>query len=711
MCLDASTLSLFGSSFEDRILYAGSDIFSFTLLHWVAGITFMLLVTVSVLQLREVAHPGLLAQVIRPQEPQPDLLGNLLHESVTTHGKRMVLSLVIYAALLTVHVYLPIRFLIRTGVANWLPISQMKISYFIIPQLQIPLELLFFHICMLGMLEKNKNSIGEIQHYWLKFLCRQLGFVNSVLPRFVEKFRLVGSRRIYLENSTNDIDPFWYDLALAEKKPRDELIRANLGTFHEFSFDPEGTTFPAATKDNGERSLPSGMDYTRLPVPVRSPGPTIKSRSLLLPTKMGRYRIKRDISLEGDCPVFQLWEEVAGDPIPRPPEGWDDLGVGGADVQGRWAWGRERKSTIERGIAFRDAFFYEDASSFRKFVVLMKLAILMALSWATTTICLFSLVLGPLAIGRFFFYILRVEDTWIHDPFGFAIGSIFFFPPIRLILTFCTRQSLPEMFGMWVNRFYPPPLPKLAVLLVTTVLCCGVSPFVLGWILDIGLVKSASWFAGEEESWIDARSNVLNWVLGLVVLAIWLRLCVIGVLTRRFWEDVYAGDGGNNAAAGARRNAPRGGGGAAAAAAAAERAGGDPAAGPHHQSRWRAGTTVPWQGPRGRAATFVDAWKAAILRCEWDKVDYRVMVSDVALPLAIELSLTLLFAVSAIWFEHGLLGSCRAARVRGLLLIVVALQVARSWPDQVLSSCEAAHRSARDHMYLIGEVLMNYNEQ
>lgn len=91
--LDRSSMELFGGNADDRILYAGKDLFSFILLHWVCGITFMLLVTVSVLQLREVAHPDLLKNLIRPQEPQPNLLGNLMNENVFTQAKRMTLSL------------------------------------------------------------------------------------------------------------------------------------------------------------------------------------------------------------------------------------------------------------------------------------------------------------------------------------------------------------------------------------------------------------------------------------------------------------------------------------------------------------------------------------------------------------------------------------------------------------------------------------------
>ena len=63
----------------------------YVLYNWVLGISFMLTVTVSVLQLREVLHPEILGKVIRPQEPQPDLLGNLVKDEWKTHGKRMVM--------------------------------------------------------------------------------------------------------------------------------------------------------------------------------------------------------------------------------------------------------------------------------------------------------------------------------------------------------------------------------------------------------------------------------------------------------------------------------------------------------------------------------------------------------------------------------------------------------------------------------------------
>ena len=158
MWLDTATLPLFNSNQENRIIFAGADLFSSLLLHWVIGITFMLLVTVSVLQLREVVHPELLAKAIRPQEPQPDLLGNLLQESGSTHAKRMLLSLGIYALLLSIHIWLPSSILVKTGIGSFLPFFQPRINYLFLPKLQIPVELLIFHLSVLACLEKYKVS-------------------------------------------------------------------------------------------------------------------------------------------------------------------------------------------------------------------------------------------------------------------------------------------------------------------------------------------------------------------------------------------------------------------------------------------------------------------------------------------------------------------------------------------------------------------------
>ncbi|CAM9995136.1 unnamed protein product, partial [Choristocarpus tenellus] len=113
----------------------------------------MLFVTVSVLQLREVMHPEILSLYIRPQEPHPDLLGSLLQESGRTHARRMAMSLTIYIVLMFLFVWLPTQ-LAGTYLPGVLPV-EIRLHY-VMPQLQIPVELVGFHLAMLAFLERYK---------------------------------------------------------------------------------------------------------------------------------------------------------------------------------------------------------------------------------------------------------------------------------------------------------------------------------------------------------------------------------------------------------------------------------------------------------------------------------------------------------------------------------------------------------------------------
>lgn len=315
--LDWATLSLFEKTWSDRIEYAGSDLFGSTFLHWVTGITFMLLVTVSVLQLREVAHPDILAGVIRPQEPQPDLLGNLLQESGATHTKRVLLSLGIYAVLLAVHIWIPTRLLMMSNLGQYLPLFRPKFWHVIMPQIQVPLELFIFHLCMLGVLEKYKNNIGEMQHHWLILIGNYLGITDQILPHEVDRFLLVGSLPVFVEDASSsqlenpgsvgevpsvegrndDIYPLWNSL-LSETDPtkRAELIRSNI-----CRIEPMGVpryTYGIVQR-NGKKLL-SSHAYIRLPLASSTSRLIVKTTndasSNLLPTSIGPYRLRQGVS-------------------------------------------------------------------------------------------------------------------------------------------------------------------------------------------------------------------------------------------------------------------------------------------------------------------------------------------------------------------------------------------------------------------------------
>jgi len=281
----------FGSSAaitaHDRIAFTAQNLVGSLLLHWVLGITFMLFVTVSVLQLREVLHPDIFAAVIRPQEPHPDLLGSLLQESGATHARRMIMSLAIYMVLLFLFVWLPTN-AFKAALPTSLPIH-LRLFYWV-PQLQVPAELVLFHLSVLAFLERFKNRIGELQHGWLVWACKRLGLTRYLLPLSSQ----VGVARNVPHTFRNGND------GGAEEK--------------EEGAGDEAAAAEAGNGDDGNGEV---------------------------------------ISEEGGGGGGILEEddgEHVGAPLQRPPPGWDDL-LGGA--QGRWAWGDEPRSPLELGLAPR----------------------------------------------------------------------------------------------------------------------------------------------------------------------------------------------------------------------------------------------------------------------------------------------------------------------------------------------------------------------
>ena len=184
--IDFATLALFEATVAQRVRFASYHVLCALLLHWVVGISFMLLITVSVLQLREVLHPGVLARIIRPQEMHPDLLMTLLGEPMVRHVKRVVMSMSIYSLLLFFFVWLPVHFATSSwAAAPWLhtpvfPLAPRLLYFF--AELQVPVELLVLHMAILACLERFKNSIGDFAYVWLVAMCRWLGLTRYLLP-------------------------------------------------------------------------------------------------------------------------------------------------------------------------------------------------------------------------------------------------------------------------------------------------------------------------------------------------------------------------------------------------------------------------------------------------------------------------------------------------------------------------------------------------
>ena len=182
-CIDIATMHVFGSTFLDRMTFSVQHMLGSFLIHWVLGITFMLVVTVAVLQLREVLHPALLGSVIRPQEAQQELFKALLEEPCRMHARKMILSLLIYFVLLLLLISIPLNIL--SALSHWLDMEifplEIHLTYFC-AEIQIPIELIVAHLFALSFLEMHKNRIGHIQHVVLVKLCSALGLTEYLLP-------------------------------------------------------------------------------------------------------------------------------------------------------------------------------------------------------------------------------------------------------------------------------------------------------------------------------------------------------------------------------------------------------------------------------------------------------------------------------------------------------------------------------------------------
>jgi hypothetical protein len=158
-------------------------------LAWVIGITFMLVITLSILQLREVLHPDLLGRVIRPQETQVELMQSLIYDNGLVHTRRMVSSALVYLSIACLYVYVPLKLYYThmtwsrgTEPSSEQPLVTIYSGMYYCTEIQLPLELTALHLCLLSALEKRKNIIGRLQHRLLLLITTKLDMARMLLP-------------------------------------------------------------------------------------------------------------------------------------------------------------------------------------------------------------------------------------------------------------------------------------------------------------------------------------------------------------------------------------------------------------------------------------------------------------------------------------------------------------------------------------------------
>ena len=417
------------------------------------------------------------------------------------------------------------------------------------------------------------------------------------------------------------VDPFWYELC-SKDKDIDSFLMSNLSLLTESQTFADGESKP-----NGERVLVGSVKFIRLPAQCTNKSPQaagILEDSNLLPTKLGRFRLKL---VDSDNPsIIEVWKEIPGDEIPRPPEGWDDLGAGGAFVQGRWAWGREKKSTIEGSVAQRTPFRSMENKR-PPFYLMVKFGTLITCSWIAITLTVLGIFTTPLAVGRSLYHLFRIPPKFIHDPLAFCIGACVFFPMMSLASgTFKggpAGSTILQRIRRWKSRARLPPAYKFFVFVQSMILWLCLAPLTLGFSYEIAVVKSARWFVGQEEI-VDLPTIALSWTVGLVVLNSWACFAYFSVFTKDFWSNIGNGilepPPEENGAAEPIREIRNDG------------------AGPvivGEERLERAGQTLRgWQGKDGRIAKFFGVWRSVLIEWEWDCVDRVVLLEEFAYPVS-----------------------------------------------------------------------------
>jgi len=747
MWLDISTLAVFKSCIKERVIFAGTDLVGFFLLHWVVGITFMMTVTISVLQFREILHPDILARIIRPQEPQPDLIGNLLQDSGWTHTKRVLPSLGIYAALLALHVWLPARILSWWGIDVYIPLFQPKLWYILSQAFQIPIELLAFHLCMLSFIEKYKNRIGEIQHRWLLKVCWILDLTDELLPRSISKFKLIAT--IPLKKNQDDsplarnlifsdgkykskfIDPFWERLMALQEKgvATEEFVEANLGNYPPLQSEEANLDVPS------KGSQTADPFYIHIPLPIfekvksNSSAPVTFSKKML-PPRVGSYgfRKQRNMNNTSDDVIIEVWKEVIGEPISRPPEGWDYLGEdGGAVDQGRWAWGKEIKSDVENAVARRKRFFpykYKDNMLLQPWrsgqfwlsllPIVIKVSILCIFAWATVSVCIYGVFTVPLAIGRSLFQVLRVHDDYTHDPFVFAVGSLIFFPPfIKLTDFVCTTKenskdservnlfSMAYQIGVrqWKGLFMSP-RKKIFIFFQTGVLWLLISPLLLGLNYDLFLLKVTSFWAGELQNVLSLDAMLSSWLVGFVILHLWAILCFYGAFRKDFWAQpgILAPNENNDN----ENNADR-----------------DPTIDADHTDI--NDERFYWQGKNGIVHRCATVAFSVIFHQEWILVDKTMLLEEFTFPIIKRLFYLLVGPIASSyvctfllhhWFSSDTFIASSLPMHRMILhrwfsVSAIIIAIAHAFQHPIGRWFRVAHKVARDQRYLLGRILLD----
>jgi hypothetical protein len=170
--IDFSSLQLFDLATEERLVQIVAHPVTVGIVaHWVVGIAYMLLVTVAILQLKDTMHPDVLRGLVRTPDPHQNLLLTFLEDTVVTHMRRMILSSIVYLAIISGILIIPMHgvlYLHQKGMLGSQP-PRLQTRYYLFG-IQVGVEFIGLHLVLLASIEFYKRFVGRLQLSWLKIL-------------------------------------------------------------------------------------------------------------------------------------------------------------------------------------------------------------------------------------------------------------------------------------------------------------------------------------------------------------------------------------------------------------------------------------------------------------------------------------------------------------------------------------------------------------
>ncbi|KAL4708685.1 hypothetical protein ACJJTC_010630 [Scirpophaga incertulas] len=161
--LDLCSLSMFDATLRDREASLEAAPWTLTFIHWLVGMVYVYYFASFILLLREVLRPGVLWFLKNLNDPDFSPVQEMIHLSLWSHIRRLVVSAMIFGIAVLFMLWLPIR-VIKFVLPGFLPYAFAVHSE--APVSELSLELLLLQVILPALIEQSHTR------NWLKAALR-----------------------------------------------------------------------------------------------------------------------------------------------------------------------------------------------------------------------------------------------------------------------------------------------------------------------------------------------------------------------------------------------------------------------------------------------------------------------------------------------------------------------------------------------------------